>query len=148
MAYIRYDKLCRSEFYNNVSAKDKVKEVNFNHLKLKVNDTYKKVNKITTNSEPSNDEDVENKAHLDEQLSKIEGEISYIEEHCKENKLHNNKHSEEFLIENAVQTTVQILSDMGLFDNFDNAEEILKDYLLFKVNKRRRPDYKSNKWWW
>ena len=35
--------------------------MNFNQLKLEVHDTYKKHEKITTNFEPSNDEDVKNK---------------------------------------------------------------------------------------
>ena len=39
MAFISFDKLCRNEFYNNVSAKNKVQEINLNQLKLKVNDT-------------------------------------------------------------------------------------------------------------
>ena len=30
MAYISYDKLWRSEFYNNVSAKDRVQDINLN----------------------------------------------------------------------------------------------------------------------
>ena len=51
MAYARYYKLWRSEFYNNVSAKDRVQDINLNQLKFKVNDTYKKDEKITTNSE-------------------------------------------------------------------------------------------------
>ena len=79
MAYIRYDKLWRSEFYNNVFAKDKVQDIHLNQLKLKVNDTYQKDEKITTSFKPSHDEDVINKAFLDEKLSKKEGDISYIE---------------------------------------------------------------------
>ena len=42
MAYIGYDKLWRSEFYINVSAKDRVQDINLNQMKLKVDDTYKK----------------------------------------------------------------------------------------------------------
>ena len=42
MAYISFDKLWRSEFYNNVSARDRVQDINLDQLKLKVNDTYKK----------------------------------------------------------------------------------------------------------
>ena len=45
MAYITFDKLWRSEFYNNVSSKDGVQDINFNQLKLKVNDTFKKKKK-------------------------------------------------------------------------------------------------------
>ena len=35
-------------FYNNVFAKTRVQDINLNQLKLKVNDTYKKDDKITT----------------------------------------------------------------------------------------------------
>ena len=42
MANISYDKLCRSEFYNNVSAKDRVQDINLNQLNFKVNGIYKK----------------------------------------------------------------------------------------------------------
>ena len=40
MAYISNDKLWRSEFYINVSAKERVQDINLNQLKLKVDDTY------------------------------------------------------------------------------------------------------------
>ena len=39
MPYISYDKLWRIEFYNIVSAKNKVQAININQFKLKVNDT-------------------------------------------------------------------------------------------------------------
>ena len=55
MAYISYDKLWRSEFYNNVSAKDRFQDISPNQLKLKVNDSCKKDEKLTTNFEPSED---------------------------------------------------------------------------------------------
>ena len=35
-----YDKLCCSEYYNNVTAKDGVQDINLNQLQIKVNDTY------------------------------------------------------------------------------------------------------------
>ena len=48
---------------------------------------------------------------------------------------------EEIVIERTVKTTRQKLHDKGLFDKYDNADKILKDYLCFgKVNGRRRPD--------
>ena len=47
--------------------------MNLNQSKLEVNDTYKKDEKITTNFEPSNNEELIKRAHLDENLSKIEG---------------------------------------------------------------------------
>ena len=42
VAYISFDKLWRSEIYNNVSAKDKVQEIRLNQLKLKVIVTHEK----------------------------------------------------------------------------------------------------------
>ena len=42
MVYLGYDKLGRSEFYNNVSAKDRAQDINLNPLKLKLNVIYKK----------------------------------------------------------------------------------------------------------
>ena len=65
MSYISYDKLWKSEFYTNVSAKDRVPDINLNQLKLKVNDSYKKDEKITTNVEASNPKDVINKGFFD-----------------------------------------------------------------------------------
>ena len=47
--------------------------------------------------------------------------------------MHSFKQSqEEVLIERAVKTTIQMLYDMGLIDNYGNAEEVLKDYLLIE----------------
>ena len=45
----------------------------------------------------------------------------------------NNKQSiEEVLVQRAVKTTFQILYDKGLLDNYDNADEVLKDFLSVK----------------
>ena len=54
MAYISYDKFWRSEFYNNVSAKDELQDKIFKYLKPKVNDSYKGDENITTKFEASN----------------------------------------------------------------------------------------------
>ena len=69
--------------------------MNTNQIKLEVHDTYEKHEKLTTNFEPFNAEDVINKAYLDENISKRKGEISYIERDQTELKLHYNKQSEE-----------------------------------------------------
>ena len=66
MAYSSYDSLWRSEFYNKVSAKDKVQNIDLNQLKRKVNKNYNKHEKITTKIEPSDDTDVINKAYSDQ----------------------------------------------------------------------------------
>ena len=82
-----------------------------------------------------------NKTYLDTKLRKIEGQMSYMEKDYNNFKLHNNKQPVyEILNESAVKTTIQTLYDKGLFDNYDNADEVLKDYLLFEVDERRRPD--------
>ena len=49
MAYISFDKLWRSKFYNNVSAKGRVQVMNRNQLKLEGNDTCKEDEKETRN---------------------------------------------------------------------------------------------------
>ena len=55
MASISYDKLWEGEFYNNISAKDRVQDISLNQIKLKVNDTYKKDENRTTKFEAVND---------------------------------------------------------------------------------------------
>ena len=136
MAYISYNKVWESEFDCIVSKRDKLQDRNINQLKLEVHDTYKKDEKITTNFEPVNDEDVMNKSFLDEKLLKINGHLSKLEKDYNEFKLQYNKQSvEEILVQRAVKTTIQILYDKGLFDNFQNAEEVLKDFLF--VTRRR-----------
>ena len=142
MAYFSYDKLWRSEFYNNVSAKDKMHDINLNQLKFEVHDTFKKNEKITS-FEASNPEVDINKGFLDTKLSKKEGQISYIGKDYNEFKLHNNKQSlEDLPIEKAVRTTIQILYDKGLFDHYNNGDayNLLKDYSLIEANKKRRLD--------
>ena len=59
-------------------------KINLNELKLKVNDTYEKDEKITTKFEPSGDGDVVNKADVDTELFKVEGRILFIEKVCNE----------------------------------------------------------------
>ena len=138
MAYISYNKLWESEFDGIVSKRDKLQDSNISQLKLEVYDAYKKDEKITTNFEPIDNSDVINKGYLDEKLLKINGLLSKIEKDFNEFKLQYNKQSvEEILIQRAVKTTIQILYDRGLFDNFQNAEEVLKDFLF---TTRRRPD--------
>ena len=141
MAYISYNKLWESEFDGIVSKRDKLQDSNINQLKLEVHDTYKKDEKITTNLKPIDDSDVINKAYLDDKLKKIDGHIAYIEKDYNEFKKQYNKQSvEEILIQRAVKTTVQILYDKGLFDNYANADIVLEDFLF---TTRRRGDLKE-----
>ena len=138
MAYISYNKLWESEFDGIVSKRDKLQDSNINQLKLEVHDSYKKDEKITTNFEPVDNEDVINKAYLDEKLLKIDGHLSKLEKDFNEFKLQYNKQSvEETLIQRAVKTTIQILYDRGLFDNYQNADKVLEDFLF---TTRRRGD--------
>ena len=136
MAYISYNKLWESEFDGIVSKRDKLQDLNINNLKLEVNDTYKKDEKITTNFKAVDDENVINKGYLDEELKKTNGHITYLEKDFNEFKLQYNKQSvEEILVQRAVKTTIQILYDKGLFDNFQNADKVLEDFLF--VTRRR-----------
>ena len=137
MAYISYNRLWESEFDGIVSKRDKLQDSNINQLKLEVYDTYKKDEKITT-FEAVNDEDVINKGFLDEKLLKIDGHLSKLEKDFNDFKLQYNKQNvEEILIQRAVKTTIQILYDKGLFDNFQNADKVLEDFLF---TTRRRGD--------
>ena len=138
MAYISFNKLWESEFDGIVSKKDKLQDLKINNLKLEIHDAYKKDEKLTTNFEPVDDLDVINKAYLDEKLIKIDGHLSKLEKDYNEFKLQYNKQSvEEILIQRAVKTTIQILYDKGLFDNFQNADKVLEGFLF---TTRRRGD--------
>ena len=72
MAYFSYNKLWESEFDGIVSKRDKLQDLNINQLKLEVNDTHKKDEKIIINFEAVDDEDVINKGYLDSKLLKID----------------------------------------------------------------------------
>ena len=138
MAYISYNRLWESEFDGIVSKRDKLQDSNINQLKLEVHYTYKKDEKLTTDFEPLDNEDVINKGYLDSKLLKIDGHLSKLEKNFNEFKLQYNKQSvEEILIQRAVKTTIQILYDKGLFDKFQNADKVLEDFLF---TTRRRGD--------
>ena len=131
MAYISYNRLWESEFDGIVSKRDKLQDSNINELKLEVHDTYKKDEKLTTTFGAVNDEDVINKAYPDEKLIKINGHISKLEKDYNEFiKQYDKQAVEDILVQRAVKTTVQILYDKGLFDNYDNADKVLQDFLF------------------
>ena len=131
MACISYNKFWESEFDSIVSKRDRLQDLNLNQLKLEVDDTLKKDEKITTDFEAVDDKDVINKAYLDEKLKKIYGHISYIEKDYNEFKLQYNKQNiEDVLIQRAVKTTIQILYDKGLFDNYAKADKVSEDFLF------------------
>ena len=103
----------------------------------------KKDEKITTNSEAVNDEDVINKAYLDETLLKINGHLSTLGKNYIDLRLQYNRQSvEEILIQRAVKTTIQILYEKRLFDSYPNADEVLKDFLFVR---RQRGDLQESK---
>ena len=138
MAYIFYNKLWESEFDGIVSKRDRLQDANISRLKLEVHDTYKKDERITTNFEPVDNEDVINKGYLDSKLLNINSHLSKLEKDFNEFKLQYNKQSvEEILIQRAVKTTMQILYDRGLFDSYQKADKVLEDFLF---TTRRRPD--------
>ena len=131
MAFISYNKLWESEFDGIVSKRDKLQALNINNLKLEVHDTYKNDEKLRTNFEPVDDADVINKAYLDEKLLKINGHLSKLEKDFNEFQLQYNKQNvEEILIQRVVKTTIQILYDKGLFDNYAKANKVLEDFCL------------------
>ena len=107
--------------------------MNNNQIKLEVHDTCKNYEKITTDFEPVNNEDVINKAYLDENFLKINGQISLLKKDYNNFKLQYNKHFvEEFLIQRAVKTTLQLPYDEDLFDTFQKADKVLKDFFTTK----------------
>ena len=115
----------------------RLQDSNISKLKLEVHDSYKNDEKITTFFEPVDDSDVINKGYLDSKLLKIDGHISKLEKNFNEFELQYNKQNiEEILVQRAVKTTIQILYDKGLFDNYANADKVLEKFLF---TTRRRP---------
>ena len=139
MAYISYNKLWESEFDGTVSKRDKLQDLNISQLKLEVHDTYKKDEKITTNFEPVDNDDVINKGYLDSKLMKIDGHLSKLEKTYNEFKVQYDKQNvEEILIQRAVKITIQILYDKGLFDTFQNSDSVLEDFIYNTTQTRLR----------
>ena len=69
---------------------------------------------------------------------KKDGHLSNLEKDYNEFKLQYNKQNvEDILIQRAVKTTIQILYDKGLFDDYDNADKVLEDFL---ITTRRKGD--------
>ena len=113
-------------------------DIHPNQLKLKVSDSYEKYEKITTFCQFSSDEDVMNKAYLDEKLSNIEDHLSFLEKNYIEFKLKNDEQSvEEVPILRVLKTTMQMLHDNGLFGGFSNEKDVFVDFLFVE---KRRPD--------
>ena len=65
---------------------------------------------------------------------KKDGHLSKLQKDYNEFKLQYNKQNvEDILIQRAVKTTMQILYDKGLFDNYANADKILEDFFYYKT---------------
>ena len=102
--------------------------MNIDLKKLEIHDVYIKDEKNTIIFKAVNDSDVTNKTYLDEKLFEKHGHLSFLEKDYNESELHCIKQAvEEVLIQRAVNKTIQKLYDKGLFDNFPNAENVLKD---------------------
>ena len=93
-----------------------------------------KLEKITTNFAPSNKGDVINEANLDGNFLKLNGQITLSEIFFNKVKLHYNKPSvEESLSRRAIYTTTPIFFVKRLFDNFQNADKVLKGFFNQKT---------------
>ena len=67
-----------SEFDHIVSNKDRVKDLIINQLKLQVHDIIEEDENLTTNFEHVNNDEVINKAYLDEKLNKNKWSLIFI----------------------------------------------------------------------
>ena len=71
-------------------------------------------------------------------MLKINGHLSKLEKDYNEFKLQYNKQNvEDILVQRAVKTTIKIIYDKALFDNYANADKVLEDFLF---TTRRRGD--------
>ena len=62
---------------------------------------------------------------------KIDGHLSKFEKDYNEFKLQYNKQTiEDISIQRALKTTIQLLYDKGLLNNFKNADKVLEDFLF------------------
>ena len=134
-----------SEFDGIVTRRDELQDLKINQLKLEVHDTYKKDQKITTNFEPVDNEDVINKSYLDSKFLKKDGHLSKLEKDYNEFKSQYNKQNvEDISIQRAVKTTIQILYDKGLFDNYADADKILEDFLFTTIRREYLEEVNNN----
>ena len=130
MAYISYNKALESEFDGIVSKRDRLQGLKIIQLNFEEHDTCKEDGKIWTNFKAVK-EDALNNGYPGSKVPKLEGQASYFEKTYNEYILQYNKESvEEFLIRRAVKTTIQILFDKGLFDNYTNADKSSEDFLF------------------
>ena len=98
-------------------------------LKFSLNETYRKDKKITANFEPSNDEDVINKANFDITWAEVKGHTSVIGKDSFDfmAKCLKSQNDLNFWNEITLKTTIRILYNEGAFDNSDDTDEVPKD---------------------
>ena len=66
----------------------------------------------------------------------MDGHISYIQKDHNEFKLQYNKQNvEDISIQRAVKTTIQILYDKGVFDNYAKADKVLEDFVFTTMRR-------------
>ena len=92
--------------------------------------------KITTKIEAVNDEGVINEEYLNTTLDEEKGHISYIGKNITNEFKYYERCNGEVRIEKARKTTIQKVYAKRLFDNYDNANEVLKNYLLMFMNRK------------
>ena len=68
----------KARFSRNLSAKQGLKDLSLNQLKINLSKTYGKDERITTNFEASNDEKVVDKVYLQTFLSIVKGHLSFM----------------------------------------------------------------------
>ena len=137
MAYIPYNNLWESEFDGIVSKRDKLQDLNINHIKLEVHDTYKKDEKITTNFEAVGNEDVLSKGYLDSKLLKVDGHLLKLEKDYNDfKKLYNKQSVEDILIQRAVKTTIQIVVEVGADQVGGGGVEDIEDKKFIHVGEK------------
>ena len=116
-----------------VSERDKLQDLYIDQLKFQGYDTNKKDEKMTTNFEPVDDEDVINKAYLDKKFKK-NGHLSFIEKDYNKFKLQYNKQSvEEIIFQRVEKTTKRIPYGKGFFDNYANVDKVFEDFFYNKT---------------
>ena len=79
-------------------------------------------------------ENVINKANIDQKILYINGHLSNLKKYSNEFEVQHNKQSvEEALVQKTVKTTIDILYDEGLIDNYANAEKVLEVFFTTRL---------------
>ena len=104
-----------------------MQDINLYQMKLKVKETLQKDEKTNTKFEPVRDENVVTKSFPDIRLTEAKKRMSNTDKDYKETGLRSKKETEvEVLFGKAVKTTMKKLYDLGMFNIFEKANEVLK----------------------